>query len=303
MAMGRDVNTYVYKRVGPLEIRADVHRDQTARAVPVVVWIHPGGLMLGSRRMLLADQRERLLEAGLMVVAIDYRLAPETKLSAILADVRDAMSWVRDDGPGLFGADPAGVALMGASAGAHLALLTAVSLQPPPSAVVSLYGYGDVADVVFQTPHAFSATSPVVDAVAARSHIGNRELSEGDLARIDFFFQCREAGTWPAEVLGPHLGAPGSSTSVEALLTSAMPPTLLLHGDRDVDVPIEMSERIAERLTQAGVEHELIRMHGYNHAFDVFDTYPPSGPPRGLSDPAVSVAFDRIVEFLGDHLT
>jgi acetyl esterase/lipase len=297
------VNTYVYKRVGPLEIRADVHRGQTAGPVPVVVWIHPGTLMLGSRRMLPSDELERLLEAGLTVVAIDYRLAPETKLPAILTDVRDAIGWVRDNGPSVFGADPARVALMGASAGAHLALLTAASLQPPPAAVVSLYGYGDVADVAFQTPDAFYATLPFVDAVGARSHIGNRELSEGDLARYDFFVHCRQAGTWPAEVLGSDLDASGSSVSVEALLTAAMPPTLLLHGDCDVDVPIEMSERIAERLSKAGVEHELIRMHGYNHAFDVFDTYPPSGPPRGLGDATVSDAFDRIVEFLTDHLT
>ena len=37
-----------------------------------------------------------------MVVSIDYRLAPETKLPAIVEDVRDACRWVRERGPKLF---------------------------------------------------------------------------------------------------------------------------------------------------------------------------------------------------------
>ncbi len=65
--------------------------------------------------MLPGDQLDRLLHAGLTVVAIDHRLAPETKLAAILTDVRDALHWVRAAGPELFGADPGRVALMGAS--------------------------------------------------------------------------------------------------------------------------------------------------------------------------------------------
>ena len=44
-------------------------------------------------------------------------------------------------------------------------------------------------------------------------------------------------------------------------------------------------------------------MPGYNHAFDVVGSYPPAGPPHGLTDPLVSSAYDRAVSFLTAHLT
>jgi dipeptidyl aminopeptidase/acylaminoacyl peptidase len=62
-------------------------------------------------------------------------------------------------------------------------------------------------------------------------------------------------------------------------VTPAYPPTLLLHGDRDVDVPFEMSERMAAVFEYQRVEHDLYRLEGFNHAFDVFPDFPPQGPP------------------------
>jgi acetyl esterase/lipase len=56
----------------------------------------------------------KLLQDGYVVVSIDYRLAPETKLPAILEEVRDAYRWVREKGPGLFNIDSGRVAVRGA---------------------------------------------------------------------------------------------------------------------------------------------------------------------------------------------
>src|SRR5262245_33503465 len=91
--------TFTYKKV---EIKADVYRLPGDDVRPVIVWIHGGALILGHRGMLDADQRQLYLQAGYVVVAIDYRLAPETKLPAIVEDVRDACQWVRNQGPKLF---------------------------------------------------------------------------------------------------------------------------------------------------------------------------------------------------------
>ena len=49
---------------------------------------------------------QALLDAGYVVVSIDYRLAPQVKLPAILEDVRDACDWVRERGPELFRIEP-----------------------------------------------------------------------------------------------------------------------------------------------------------------------------------------------------
>src|SRR5258708_16420235 len=89
--------------------------------------------------------RDKLVNAGYVVVSIDYRLAPETKLPAILEDVEDACKWVRDKGPGLAHIDPKRIAVMGGSAGGYLTLTAGFRANPPPQALVSFWGHVDLA--------------------------------------------------------------------------------------------------------------------------------------------------------------
>src|SRR4051812_34951216 len=88
-------STHTYKKVGDLEIKADVYRLDNNAILPVVVWIHGGALIMGSRESFKPSGiHERLLNLGMAVVSIDYRLAPETKLPAIIEDLEDAFKWV-----------------------------------------------------------------------------------------------------------------------------------------------------------------------------------------------------------------
>src|SRR5436190_1250727 len=116
------VESVVFKRVGGCAVGLDVYPAAGARAAPVVVWIHGGALIVGTRSRMQTALRDGLARAGLAQVSIDYRLAPETKLPAILEDVVDAFAWVRGEGARRFGLDPARVGVVGHSAGGYLAL-------------------------------------------------------------------------------------------------------------------------------------------------------------------------------------
>jgi acetyl esterase/lipase len=70
----------------------------------------------------MAYQLDRYLAAGYTVVAIDYRLAPETKLPGILEDVQDAYGWLRKTATELR-IDPTRIGIVGHSAGGYLALM------------------------------------------------------------------------------------------------------------------------------------------------------------------------------------
>lgn len=299
--------TFTYKTVGSLPIQADVHQPADSGLRPVVVWIHPGALIMGSRAMLPNDELERFLRAGFVVVAIDYRLAPETKLPEIVRDVEDALRWTRAQGATLFRGDPNRVAVVGASAGAYLALLAGARVEPRLSAVVSFYGYGDVAGDWYTRPDRFFTTLPHVSRPEAMRGIGQREIAQAPAGgdRWTFYVYCRQNGLWPQEVVGlnPDLQPERfASYSVEQLITPTYPTTLLLHGDQDVDVPITMSERLGVALERKGVSHQFIRLEGFNHAFDVFDSYPPKGAPVGLRRQRASEAFDAVISFLTKQL-
>ncbi|HEX3726377.1 MAG TPA: alpha/beta hydrolase, partial [Pirellulales bacterium] len=82
--------TFVYKTVGPTKIELDVYPPSGSEPRPGVVWIHGGALIMGSRHGVPGDIARLCRERNYVLVSIDYRLAPEVKLPAIIEDLRDA---------------------------------------------------------------------------------------------------------------------------------------------------------------------------------------------------------------------
>src|SRR5437870_4843292 len=136
--------TYTYKTVGKVEIHADVHRADDKVVRPVVVWLHGGALIVGSRSQVPGDLLALCRTEGFALVSFDYRLAPEVKLPAIIEDVEDALRWLRGKGPELLHIDPDRIVVTGGSAGGYLTLLTGFRVRPRPKALVAYWGYGDV---------------------------------------------------------------------------------------------------------------------------------------------------------------
>jgi acetyl esterase/lipase len=286
--------TYTYKRAGGCEIRADVYTTNT-EVRPTLVWVHGGALIMGSRRDIRERQRDLYLRAGYHVVAIDYRLAPETKLPEIVEDVVDACRWVRLNGPQLFQADARRMGVVGHSAGGYLTLMLGFRAAPRPSALISFYGYGDIVGEWYSRPDPFYCQQSMVTVEEARASVGEAALSDawGRPERERFYLYCRQQGLWPREVVGydPDTQAEAFEPFCpERNVTDGYPPTLLLHGGNDTDVPYEQSVLMAKALARVGVEHELITIPGGGHGFD------------GADDEASERAFKRVLAFLKAHV-
>lgn len=267
------METVVYKRVDGCEIRADVYPVDRLDAVPVVVWIHGGALIGGGRAQMRPVLRDLLHDAGFAQVSIDYRLAPETKLPAILDDIRDAFAWLRRDAADRYAFDASRVGVLGGSAGGYLALMTGIIIQPPPKAIVSYYGYGDIAGAWYSEPDPFYCRQPAVSREEALSVLSERPLSEqpDGVDRFRFYLHCRQHGTWPNEVVGldPHTRREAFNPFCPILnVTPAYPPTLLFHGTDDTDVPWQQSASMTAVLANAAVPHEFISIPGGPHGFD-----------------------------------
>ena len=262
--------TYEFKRAGDCTIRADVYRSPGLDVRPVVLWLHGGALIMGSRHGIDRAFLDSLVKAGYVVVSIDYRLAPETKLPDILTDVQDAYRWVREQGPGLFQANPEEIAVAGGSAGGYLTLMTGYLVEPRPRALVSFWGYGDIAGAWYSRPDPFYTRQPLVPKDEAYHAVGSHVLSEsmGRNNRSRFYLYCRQQGLWPKEVAGhdpdkePKAFDPWCPVRN---ISARYPPTLLVHGSKDADVPYEQSEAMAKELKRQGVEHELITIPDAGH--------------------------------------
>jgi acetyl esterase/lipase len=294
---GTDTDTCIYKFIDGVELAADVRPAAGQFHRPVVMHIHGGALINGSRLGIPAELRELCDRENYVLVSIDYRLAPEVKLPEILYDVAEAWRWVHRQGPAGFRAHPARVAVMGESAGGFLSLMTGFAVTPRPTAIISYYGYGDLDGAWAVEPDEFYRTSlpPIdLDEVGRSVHKGvlsGTTFGEPLARQRGLYYRgLRQQGTWSEAVTG--------LTGAEALrpycpvhnVTSEFPPTMLVHGTVDTDVPYSKSVDMAAALERCGVPHQLITLEGGDHGFG------------GADEGAIAAARNRAMAFIKEYL-
>jgi acetyl esterase/lipase len=223
-------------------------------ASPALLWIHGGGMVMGSAAQ---DDRQccRLAhETGVMVGAVDYRLAPEYPFPTPLEDCYRALAWLAAQ-PDI---DTTRLAVGGASAGGGLAAAVALLAQERGE---------------FHLSAQILAYPMLDDRTTERTDIDGR--------RVRMWNQRSNRYGWNA-YLGPHrrgavppLAAPARYDDL-----SGLPPAWIGVGTNDLFHDEDVA--YANRLRGAGVPCELHEVPGAYHAFDLIE-----------SKAAISVAFTR----------
>ncbi|VVJ18219.1 Uncharacterised protein [Amycolatopsis camponoti] len=143
-----DGSTVEYCRPDGIPLVMDITRPRPdARAAPVALFLHGGGLVFGNRKpagpgALLAGSRlvplrNALTARGFAVASIDYRLAPAARWPAPLADAKCAVRFLETNAAAL-NVDPARVTAVGTGTGGTLASLLGVTAVPGVKAVAAL---------------------------------------------------------------------------------------------------------------------------------------------------------------------
>jgi acetyl esterase/lipase len=294
--------TVAYREIDGHKILADVHRPQDVKIRPVIVWIHGGALITGNRDLEKRGDITRFLLAfakakGCAVVSIDYRLAPETKLPEIISDIEEAFRWLTGDGAKQFHLDPRRIVVTGESAGGYLTLVTGYRVRPKPKALVALYGYGDLIGDWSSKPnpypryHLRKISREEAESQTDGMVISDSEERKGDGGLIYMYY--RQNGLWPEEVSGfARSTVADKITPFEPIrnVTPDWPPTLLIHGTRDTDVPYEQSELMAKKFKQKGVPFTFIPIDHGEHMFA-------GGDPQKIRE-----AYQAMGEFIKEHL-
>lgn len=109
---------------GPM--RAKLWAPSQDAGLPVLLYLHGGGFIIGSIESCEYMCRQIALQSGAAVVAVDYRLGPEHKFPAGLEDCFDALQWLVREGRQTLGLDASRIAVGGDSAGGCLSATTAL---------------------------------------------------------------------------------------------------------------------------------------------------------------------------------
>ena len=214
--------------------------------LPVVMWIHGGGWKSGSKE---SCPLTWLAAEGYAVVSIDYRLSYMGRWPAQLDDARAALRWLRTHAA-TYQLDPKRFVVAGSSSGGNLASLVGATPSPADeavssrvSAVIDFFGASDPATMPVNVPGPGKTEADLANSNAAKL-LGGIVRDRPELAR---------------------------QISTLQQVSPDDPPFLILHGDKDPQVPLEQSQRLHARLKEMGVASELHVLPGAGHGGKEFD--------------------------------
>jgi len=232
-----------YAHVSGKDIVLDLYQPaKSTRPLPCIVWIHGGGWSAGSK-----DPCPAALFAldGYVVVSIDYRLTQEAPFPAQIHDCKGAIRFLRAHA-GEMKIDPDRIGVWGASAGGHLVALLGTSGGDKDLE-------GDVGGNAGQS----SRVQAVCD-----------WYGPTDFTQFAKFPRAADSNKMLTQLFGGPLSKHTDLARQASPVTYAdknAAPFLIMHGDKDILVPLHQSELLRDALKGAGadVEMEVIKDAGH----------------------------------------
>ena len=239
-----EIKDIEYKNINGKSLQLNIYKPKyLTRPAPLLVFIHGGAWRSGKRTDYLV-YTVAFAQKGYITATVSYRLLKDGPYPACAEDVSDAVQWFFKHGD-QYGYDPNRIAIIGGSAGAHLALLAAYGWKNPRQsndsinsqvkthrikAVVDIYGPVDLTTE-------YSQHQPLVTSFLAHSYNEAPEL-------------YKEAS--PIQYVNKN-----------------SPPTMIIHGTSDDLVPVSQSDLLKARLDSLGVPNVYYRVPFWPHAMDV----------------------------------
>jgi acetyl esterase/lipase len=254
-----------YARIGGQSLKLDIYSPQhPAGKLPVVVWIHGGAWNSGDKNFcpigFMAAQ-------NLAIVSMDYRLTEAAPFPAQLYDCKSVIRWLRANAD-QYNLDADHIGIFGASAGGHLALLLATTMNR-----ASLEG--DVGGNLNYSSRVqcVCAFYPPTDLNRLVADPQSRLDPDGDVAKL----------------IGGAVASHEDRADFASPLTYVSQncaPVFLMHGGADRLVPPDQSKIFYDALLKAGIEAHLEIIPGLGHGI--------------IAPPAVAT---EIYRFFDEHLT
>jgi acetyl esterase/lipase len=207
---------------------------------PAIIWIH-GGAWRGGHK----GEFEKLIvesaEKGYVAVSINYRLVPKYVFPAQIEDCKCAVRWLRANAERLH-VDPQRIGVVGASAGAHLAMLLGAMDSGD-----GLEGQGGSSGNSSRVQAVVSYAGPTN--LASQFPIASKKLV------ADFLSSNAD------------VAATARAASPITYVTADDPPMLLVQGTKDPLVPHDQAYQMVEALTKAGVDGRVELLVGQGHGW------------------------------------
>ena len=245
----------------PITLHMDIYKPEHAdKPTPVVLWIHGGAWRHGSYNDGIPAQLNALLEQGIAVASVQYRLSDQAPFPAQIEDVKGAVRFVRANAE-QFGINPTRVAAFGVSAGGHLAALLGTS-----GGVKSLEGSSggnlEQSSRVMAVVDYFGPTDFLTFQSDATDPPGLKFDATSEKSDLSKLFDFIKSGQGMAQIVAHADDKDWEYAPFVDLARLASPithvtpddaPMFIAHGAADTVVPLKQSHRLRDALGTRGV--------------------------------------------------
>lgn len=231
-----------FGKVGSRSLKMNIVRPrvQSAKTLPVIVWVHGGGWNSGSREDFI-EVFSGFAQVGYLFASIEYRLSTEASFPAQIEDTKCAIRFLRAKA-GDYGINPERIGIWGASAGGYLAAFAGVT--------------GNTGE--FEGTGGWPGFSSKVQAVC--DWFGPADFTGSDGEAVNLIKLLLGGSPFTNRELA-------RKASVTTYITGDDPPFFIMHGDNDTIVPLSQSQILYDTLKGAGVEANLQVVKGAGHGF------------------------------------
>ncbi len=243
------VKDIVYQRSGGKDRLARLYQPAGTGPFPAVLQVH-GGAWNDKNRTDGQNASLDLAEAGIVVLAIDFRNAGEAPYPASLQDINYGIRWLKAHA-GEFGSSASQVGAYGTSSGGHQALLAAIRPDDPRYRALPLADAPDMDAKLAFVVSGWGVLFPLERYKLAKAK------GDADLAKDhDKFFgsEATQIEATPALIL-------------ERGEKVFLPPALVFQGTKDQWTTVELAERFAADYRNAGGSIDLLLLDGARHTF------------------------------------
>ena len=220
---------------------------------PLIVWIHGGAWMKNDKYAdmnYMANTVKMFLNSGYAVASIDYRYSTTASFPAQIQDCNQAIEFLFENGP-QYNIDGSHIALIGFSAGGHLANM------------IGLSNNNDIREFYVRGKKPQFKINLVMDFYGPSDLLTLKGNDDKDPQNPITLLLGAMASTHP------DLAKKASPIS---FIDKHDPPFLIVQGEKDESVNPDQSVLLSDRLTKAGVKNELIIVPGAPHFGVMFDT-------------------------------
>lgn len=239
----------VYATAGGKPLALDLYMPGNVEHPPLVVWLHGGAWTSGNK----SQYPTFLVERGFAVASLDFRSTNEARFPANVHDIKAGIRFLRAKAEE-YGYRSARIAIAGASSGGHLAALVGTTngnqdlegnegdhldVSSNVQAIVSYFGASDLTTILAQsTPDGLAVRVPALQRL-----FGSPPDKAPQLAQL----------ASPVFQVDP-----------------TDPPLYLLHGDNDLQMPVNQALELQGVYQDAGLKVQLMILHGVGHQGEPF---------------------------------